>query len=303
MKKIIILTLVIFSFLLYSQELEYQVEKPTKMFVGSPFKVNIQIISSKNDSIYSPPIDTLDVFVLQKQQQQDAVISENKKQTEVQLTFQAFDTGEYTFPELEFTVVSQQQKKTLKTSSFQVKINSVLADSSQAIKDIAPPQKLNLTTWDIIIPILLLGFLIFAILNIYKALHKSKKPASQPKETDNRPAFLKALELLRNLKQKEFLKKGEFLLFYFHLSYILRFFLEKQYNFNAVEMTTSEIRRNYSPQQKQAKTQVMNFLQSADRVKFAKHIPTLQQAHTDLKWLEDFLNSFASIPGQEDINV
>ena len=278
-------------------------EKPGKMFVGSPFKVNVQIISGKSDSIYSPPIDTLDVFVLQKQQQQEKVISENKKRTDLQLTFQAFDTGEYTFPELEFTVVSQQQKKTLKTSSFQIKIHSVLADSSQAIKDIAPPQKLSLTAWDIIIPILLLGFLLFAIINIYKALHKSKRPTFQPKETDNRPAYIKALELLENLKQKEFLKKGEFLLFYFHLSYILRFFMEEQYNINAVEMTTSEIRRNFTPQQKQAKTEVMNFLQSADRVKFAKHIPTLQQAQTDLKWLEDLLNSFASLPAQEDNNV
>lgn len=300
MKRVIFFLLIIVHFCLTAQTLEYQVEKPNKMFVGTPFNVNVQITTGVNDSIFSPPIDTLDVFVLQKQQQHDELISENKRKTSLKLTFQAFDTGEYTFPELEFTVVSPDKKTKLTTSAFQIKINSVLADSSQVIKDIAPPQKLSLTAWDIIIPILLLGFLIFAIINIYKALHKSKQPAPQPKITDNRPAYIKALELLKKLQQKELLKKGEFLLFYFHLSYILRFFLEEQYGFNAVEMTTSEIRRNFSPIQKQEKTQVLNFLQNADKVKFAKYIPTLQQAHADINWLEGFLKSFAENQNRED---
>lgn len=303
MKKIIIIVLLAFTFFLNAEKLEYSIEKPSQLFVGTPFQINVEIITTTSDTIYSPPIDTLDVFVLQDEQQLEKNISQEKKKSILQLTFQAFDTGEYTFPELEFTVVSNDKKKILKTDSFQLVVHSILADSSQVIKDITPPQKLKLTLRDIVLPILLLIMLIFIITNIYKLLRKNKTDMKNTLDIDNRPAYIKALELLNKLEEKDLLKKGEFLLYYFHLSYILRYFLEINYSFNAVEMTTSEIRRNFVPEDKTIKSKVINFLHHADRVKFAKYIPSLQKAKEDLNWLKNFFNSFAQNSSQEEKDV
>ncbi|MDY6915072.1 MAG: BatD family protein, partial [Candidatus Cloacimonadota bacterium] len=256
MKKITIIILSALTIFLYAQKLEYSIEKPSQLFVGTPFQVNVEIITTSSDTIYSPPIDTLDVFVLQDEQQLEQAISQEKKKSILQLTFQAFDTGEYTFPELEFTVVSNNKKKILKTDSFQLVVHSILADSSQVIKDITPPKKLKLILRDIVIPILLLIMLIFIISNIYKLLRKNKNDIKNNLDIDNRPAYIKALELLNKLEEKDLLKKGEFLLYYFHLSYILRYFLENNYSFNAVEMTTSEISRNFLPEDKTIKFKV-----------------------------------------------
>ena len=142
--------------------------------------------------------------------------------------------------------------------------------------------------------------MIVIIIYLRKILRKKPEQLTEQEYLDPRPVYVIALEMLDNLKKRELLKTGEFLIFYFHLSYIMRFFIERYYQINAVEMTFSEIRENLQIVDFKEKSTIMTFLNFADKVKFAKFIPTLKEAGNSFNLLENYLKSFESISNKQD---
>lgn len=276
---------------IYAQELNYTLEKPQKLFVGTPFKIHVDIETALTDSIFSTQNDTLDIFILQNIKSSET-INENVKTTILDLTYQPFDTGEFTFPELEFAVSSGDSLHILKTREFMLNVESVITDSTQTIKDIAEPLSVKLKFLDYLLPLLILVFIIFIFKSLLKYIKNSKKLISVPEIIDDRPAYIIALELLEKLKKKDLLKKGDFLNFYFRLSFILRLFIELNYKINSVEMTTNEIRTNLVIDDHAEKSEILKFLSQADMIKFAKSVPSNSDSIKALNWLENYLRSF-----------
>jgi len=239
--KIIFFIALMFLGSLTSQELEYKVDKPSKLYVGTPFHLLVDITTEPADSIFAPQIDTLDIFILKGEILQTTETEKNVKTTKLDLTFQPFDTGEFTFPEIEFAVKSDDSLSFLKTSEFQINIQSVISDTTQVIKDIADPFSVNLGFWDYFFPILALAVVIFLVWYLRRFFKKEIIEEEELEIIDARPAYIIALEVLKKLKKRKLLEKGDFLNFHFRLSYILRLFIELQFKINAVEMTTSEI--------------------------------------------------------------
>jgi hypothetical protein len=291
--KKIYLFLIIFliPILAFSAKLNYTLEKPQKLFVGIPFKLHVDISSAISDSIFSTQNDTLDIFILKNIESTEEIIDDTKT-TLLDLTYQPFDTGEFTFPELEFAVKTADSLEILKTNEFTLNIESVITDSTESIKDIAAPLAVNLKFLDYFIPLLIIVLIIFAIRYLIKLLKKAKKEFSEPEIIDDRPAYIIALELLNKLKKEDLLIKGDFLNFYFRISLILRLFIELHYKINSVEMTTSEIRANLILDDFSEKSEILKFLEQADMIKFAKVIPTNSYSKTTLNWLENYLKSF-----------
>jgi hypothetical protein len=289
--KLIVLIILLIPLMGFAQQIEHRLEKPPKLYVGTPFHVFIDITTDKADSIFAPEIDTLDIFILKNIRSEDE-IEEDKKKTSLDLIFQPFDTGEFTFPPLEFAVKTLDSLVVLHTSEFQLNIETVLTDSSQTVRDIADPLKVNLGFWDYFIPLVAIILLVFIIRMLIKLLRRKSVEDISTRIIDERSPYLIALELLQNLKKEKLLQKGDFLNLHFRLSFILRLFIELNYHINAVEMTTSEIRRNFILHDHKEKNQVLEFLIFADKIKFAKFIPELKDSEKELKWLEKYLKSF-----------
>ena len=290
-KKIAVLAILMISLLAFSAELEYKLDKPQKLFVGTPFKLHINISSAVSDSIFSTQNDTLDIFIL-KNIESSEEINDKIKTTLIDLTYQPFDTGEFTFPELEFAVKTADSLEILKTREFILNIESVITDTTESIKDIAAPLTVNLKFLDYFIPLLIIILIIFAIKYLIKLLKKTKKDFSEPEIIDDRPADIIVLELLNKLKKDDLLIKGDFLNFYFRISLILRLFIELHYKINSVEMTTSEIRTNLILNDHSEKSEILKFLNQADMIKFAKVIPKNSDSELALTWLENYFKSF-----------
>ena len=290
-KKIAVFAILIIPLFAFSAELEYKLEKPQKLFVGTPFKLHVDISSAISDSIFSTQNDTLDIFIL-KNIESTEEINDKIKTTLIDLTYQPFDTGEFTFPELEFAVKTADSLQILKTREFILNIESVIVDSTKSIKDIAAPLSVHLKFLDYFIPLLIIILIIFAIKYLIKLLKRTKKDFSEPEIIDDRPAYIIALELLNKLKKDDLLIKGDFLNFYFRISLILRLFIELHYKINSVEMTTSEIRANLILDDHSEKSEILKFLSKADMIKFAKAIPTNSDSETALIWLENYLKNF-----------
>ncbi len=295
-----VILLIIFLLLIstkgFSQQIEHRLEKPPKLYVGTPFHVLIDITSNKADSIFAPEIDTLDIFILKNIRSEDEIVKD-KKITRLDFTFQPFDTGEFTFPALEFAVQTADSLVVLHTSEFQLNIETVLTDSSQTIHDIADPLKVNLGFWDYFFPLIAIVLLVFIIRMLLKLLRKKTEESPVSQIIDDRPPYLIALELLHNLKKEKLLQKGDFLNLHFRLSFILRLFIELNYHINAVEMTTSEI-RFYLQIDLKEKSKLLDFLIFADKIKFAKFIPEIKDSENELKWLEKYLRSFKPVEEQ-----
>ncbi len=304
MKKIYLFLIFLLTPLLaFSAELDYKLEKPQKLFVGTHFKLHVDISSAISDSIFSTQNDTLDIFILKNIESTEEINNEIKR-TFLNLTYQPFDTGEFTFPELEFAVKTADSLEILTTREFILNIESVITDSTESIKDIAAPLAVNLQFLDYFIPLLIIVLIIFAIIYLIKLLKRTKKDFSEPEIIDDRPAYIIALELLNKLKKDDLLKKGDFLNFYFRISLILRLFLELHYKINSVEMTTSEIRANLILDDHSEKSEILKFLANADMIKFAKAIPTISESEKSLDWLEKYLKSFErSKETEEKVNA
>ena len=300
-KKIAVLIVLLIPLLAFSAEINYKLEKPQKLFVGTPFKLHVDISSAIFDSIFSIQNDTLDIFIL-KNIESTVEINDEIKKTLFNLTYQPFDTGEFTFPELEFAVKTADSLEILKTREFILNIESVITDSTESIKDIADPLSVHLKFLDYFIPLLIIILLFFAIKYLFKLIKKSKKDISEPEIIDDRPAYIIALELLNKLKKEKLLIKGDFLNFYFRISLILRLFIELHYKINSVEMTTSEIRANLILNDHSEKSEILKFLMQADMIKFAKAIPTDSDSKTALDWLEKYLRSFERSKVTEEID-
>ena len=294
MKRYLLIIITLIPLLLSAQSLKQNLEKPSKLYVGTPFNIHITLETAPEDSIFSPQYDSLDVFFLMKEPLQFDVIEDNVRKTDLTLTFQSFDTGEYTFPQLEFMVKTENDNKFLKTREFVVIVESVIADSSQVIKDIANPLKLKFSFWDYFIPAFALIFVIALIIFLKKLLKKPDESEIEEEVKDKRPAFVKALEMLAGINFEALWNNGNYIEYYYQLSIVLRYFIELHYKINALEMTTSEIRNNLSVEKSTEKGEILNLLREADRVKFAKYIPDSDAANELLRWLNAYLQAFAN---------
>jgi hypothetical protein len=290
MKIFITILLVIFSnLILQAQELDYQIEKPQKVYIGTPIKIHIEITAEPGDSIYSQAADSLDVFLLQKEVLQSEEIIDQQKKISQTLIYQPFHTGEYAFPQLEFAVKTASGMKFLKTSEFQVNVLSAVPDSAQSIKDITDPVKVNLGFWDYLIPIAVIVLLVLLLKYLIRFFRKIKQTEEKGAVTDNRPSWEVALNMLKQLSDTDLLEKGDFLNYYFQLSLILRYFLELEYKIKAVEMTTSEIRAQLKLPHHGEKSEILDFLSRADRIKFARQATDIDHSRKAYDWLYNYL--------------
>jgi hypothetical protein len=291
-RRILFLLAMVLPLILAAQELHQNLKKPSKLYIGTPFSIEVEIVSGLQDSIFAPQLDSLDVFFLLGEPKQTEIIEKEQKRNLVTLSFQAFDTGEYTFPELEFLVRTPGNDKILTTHKFVVIINTILPDSASVIKDIASPVTLSLGFWDYFIPILAFILLIVIIRIILKLLKRPGEDEPEPEIIDTRKPFEIAREMLKILIEEKLLERGELIEYYYRLSVILRFFLERQYKINALEMTTSEIRHQLKLADNRAKSEILFLLTESDKVKFARFIPDSALAEKLTSWLDAYLLSF-----------
>ncbi|EKD27226.1 MAG: hypothetical protein ACD_79C00796G0002 [uncultured bacterium] len=88
--------------------------------------------------------------------------------------------------------------------------------------------------------------------------------------------------------------------YYYELSYLLRFYIEKRFGVMAPERTTEEfikIMQNKSIFNANHQRILQKFLKESDLVKFAKNIPPPQEIDKGTKLVEDFVKD--TIPKEE----
>ncbi|MCA9401384.1 MAG: hypothetical protein KC713_07130 [Candidatus Omnitrophica bacterium] len=165
--------------------------------------------------------------------------------------------------------------------------------AEEGLRDVAPLVDLPLEfVW-----VLELAFFILVILLIRYLLRywrKTRAKREGVKEVIQKTPWEKAYERLRELEMRHFLEQGQYNLFYSELTGIVRYFIEELYHIQAPEMTTEEFLRGLKLNQQLSssdKQMLEEFLTSADLVKFARKIPSINDAKGSFELAKNFINN------------
>lgn len=208
----------------------------------------------------------------------------------------SFDSGLYVIPPFQFTVNGEVQE----SSPLVVQVATIAVDTTKGIVDIVEPVNLPITFgeylsiykstiyWTLaIIAILVVLWL------VYKKYFKNRPVAIKIKKEPEIPAHEQALQLLLDLKSKNYFEQGLVKQHYVEVTGILRAYFERRYAFLALELTSDEILREvrlykWTTEQYDG---LQKLLTLADLVKFAKEAPTKNDIDWSLQYAEQLVLS------------
>jgi hypothetical protein len=105
------------------------------------------------------------------------------------------------------------------------------------------------------------------------------------------PPHVLALEALAELEKSELLDEGRVQDYYLQLTEIAKAYLERRFGVPALDQTTEEIRRWLLREAAQVEpltpSELIDFLQRCDLVKFARMHPETDESHADLGFVRD----------------
>jgi len=283
MRTILVLSVALaIAFTLFSAESITVPDIADSLYIGQVIPLEIDMSKYKSEKLYldrKSGKEQLEFFELQ---------SIPEKPWHFLLRLAPFETGAITTDRITLFTLNEGVADTFYVEPFSFYVKSSLAPEDTLIKDIAPPVAFYLKFWDYAVPIAVLLLIAAAI---YLIMKYTKQKVITPVVEDTRPAWVIAMDMLTAFKQKHYLENGLFLNFYFELSLIFRFFIERQHNIKAVEMTTFEIKQFLRdiPDKKK----IIQILQEMDMIKFAKTIPVETEARDALYWIENYILSFS----------
>ena len=202
------------------------------------------------------------------------------KTLEQTLTITSFDSGVHVIPGLQVKIGNTL----IQSNEVEISVKGYAVNTEEDIKDIKDVYSEKVTVlehsylwirrnWVFILPILLLligGYL------FYRYMKKSKKDLSIIKETVYVPIHLQFLKKLEQIDAQKLWQNGQLKDYHTSITAVIRGYIAKRYNVNALEQTTDEILKSlrFSAINAQQQETMRELLMLADLVKFAKEEPT-----------------------------
>lgn len=302
MKKIILfISIISLSFAGFSQQAEVNVSVDTNaILIGEQVTLDLNYQFPENqiglfpvfkdtitgylEIIKSTPIDTL-------------INSENGLKTlSQQLIITSFDTGFHVIPPLPFGLMQKGDTtyEILQSEPLLLNVFTVDVDTTKDIKPITLPMGEPYTLGEIlpyITIVLAVGILIFAIFYFYQR-KKKNKPLFVKKEKPALPPHEEAINSLEELRLKKLWQNDRLKEYHSELTDIIRYYIERRFNFQAMEMVSSEIMDSLKAEaqvNEQVKSKLQATLELADLVKFAKSGATAIENDTSWNNCVDFV--------------
>lgn len=207
----------------------------------------------------------------------DTVAEGENIRINLEIPVQAFDSGYYRLPQLDF-VAGQD---TVKSNSLALKVYPVNATADTPIGDfasVADPADPSffdfLPDWVIDFWWLILAIILLAIAILY-AMRRYRKEGSLLPKKPLPSSYEEAIRALHELRQQKLWEQGQEKQYYTDLTDILRRYLWRRFGINAVEMTSRQILQRLSANKDTAdkRDYFRQILDMADFVKFAKVRP------------------------------
>lgn len=279
---------------------------PKDIFVGEIFTYKLVIKYPEKTKVYFPQAPLLSQsFSLIKHDRTIPVKKGGEKIETHSLSILPLRIGDIKFGGIEIPYIDENKEAgRVLTPEEKINIKRKLTDEGKL--EFKKPQKtffvLKKNT-PLIISLSAIGVFALAslitllVMKILRSRAEKLKPPPPP-----RPAYIIALERLQQIADEKFLSKGLIKLHYFAVSEVIREYIENLKNFPALEMTTSEILSflNKSSLKGVPSSEMREFLQESDLVKFAKYVPSEDSQNRLLPWAIDIIKR--SMPSPMELN-
>jgi len=265
-----------------------------KLTIGDPFEITLTLTYAQGTDISEPFLDSIEPFVILDQKNK-IVREKGKIINTYNVRLVPFNTGEFKIPSFKFLHKDGEISDTLKSNTVPIKIASVMPENMSDINDIKKaveyPNYLPLIIAGIILALAVLVFLGCKFYRKFKKARGIAKPLIPP--------WIEAIVAIENIPVKEWLARGLIKKYYYSLSEILKHYIERRFEFNAAEQTTTEIITTLKMQKIPLREDFGKFFTRADLVKYAKFVPAQDELSTAVQRAKDLVNK--TRPAQEPV--
>ncbi len=225
----------------------------------------------------------------------DTMFSETQMTISQKFLITSFDSGYFELPSYTFkfakdsSIVFDTKSPLLHLNVFTPEV-----DTSKAFKQIVMPYKEPYTFMEIL-PWALGALLIVALIVViiwFLIRRKNNRPIFAAKPKPLRPAEVVALEKLDELRLAKVWQEGKIKEYHSRLTDIMREYIDRRFNIDAVEMTSDEIAGEIEKalDNDEARNKLNAVFQLSDLVKFAKAQPTALENDLSISHCIDFVN-------------
>lgn len=207
----------------------------------------------------------------------------------IDVLFAIYDTGRVKMPQIRILLNGQD---TLRSQSFFLEVLP-LENEKELLNPIRPIANEPLRLSDLI-PYGIVVLAIILVFFLYKWLRNRKKDQKievVPEQIKILTPFEEAINALEKLKTEQSWNFESAKEYYVELSWLIRRYLERSFEFPALESTSSEIEESFSRlvRMDPEKEAISRILRRADAVKYAKFELTKPVWKTDLQETEDLI--------------
>lgn len=221
-------------------------------------------------------------------------------------TITAFDSGTYIIP----SYVYKSPVGDLLTDTLNLDVRTVAVDTTKAFYDIKQPLAVKYTFWDWLrdnwklVTGILLGLIVIGAV-VYYLLKRPKKEMIVEEVKPDIPLHIQALQKLEEIKNKQLWQHDQVKQYYIELSDVVREYLEKRYNIQALEQTSEEIFASLRHMDiaSEDRNLLRQLLILADMVKFAKEKPAANENEKSMENAVTFIKDTQPHARPTDVNV
>uniref|UniRef100_UPI0039A59A2D DUF4381 family protein n=1 Tax=Ornithobacterium rhinotracheale TaxID=28251 RepID=UPI0039A59A2D len=247
---------------------------PDRILIGDTASLQIEFIVAEKAKVEPPQLgDSLGKYLEIVHKKIDSTREGNRKKFKQIITLTGFEEGNFLVKSLPYVIDGKMQLSDARELAVEMPAIDTVLQKIYPIKPIMPE---HLSWWErarkylwqmLAIGVALLVFLVLGVLYFRKlrANHYISEPLLPPYE--------EALQNLKKLDALGLLEKQEFNQYYTDLSFIVRRYFSRRYEFPAQALLSTDLpdymkNKEFLTQEESA--ELYNFLTDADRVKYAK---------------------------------
>lgn len=267
-----------------------------QILIGEQAKIQLQVaMDSKQKASFPLFTDTLvkGVEVVESSKIDTQYINDKQRILLTQeYTITSFDSALYYIPPLSVLVDNKAyQSKALALKVYSIPVDTLNPDHFFGQKTIMKaPFAWEDWTGTIILSLLLMP-LMALLIYLFIRIRDNKPIIRKVKIEPKLPPHILAMRSIEKIKEEKTWQKGEAKEYYTELTDIIRTYIKNRFDFNAMEMTSSEIISKLVGNNEIEELKELKLLfQTADLVKFAKHNPLINENDANLINAIDFIN-------------
>ena len=255
--------------------------------IGDVLIWTVEIEGDSSDYVFFPSVNIeTDSLIIRKQH----FITKNKQVFGVKFELIAWDTGSFMTPEYKIHILNSDStfNYALKSPPVRFNVNSLLLDSVITdflpIKDPLPVKSI----FPIKLTILIIIFMASIVCLLLVGIKRQKNRYIKNKYVVIEDPKKVALRRIKAVNESGLIKDV-----YAEFSHISRQYIELKYFVRTLEMTTEEISsyRSFFNINNDELEYWINFLNNADKIKYAKEISTAEEMRSDRARLITFINN------------